>query len=363
MKVLFVTRKWPPATGGMELYSREIAAAMKRYADVDVQALPGRLDGRPPAPISLLWFFVRMSFVLALRGRQYDIIHFGDFVLFPLALWSRIVAQRPRKIITIHGLDLIYGRRKGILPFVYRLYVAIARHTQRAVDCFVANSSATAEVAKALGFRRVSIVPLGVTLPEAAPASSAIDAARAAMARERNRYVLFVGRVVPRKGLSWFTVNVLPRLPEGVTLKIVGAPWDRAELDRALENSRAEYLGRVDDDALRALRVGAAVTVMPNLTLDDGDMEGFGLAALEAAANGSLLAASGVEGIVDAVIDKKTGFLLASGDTDVWVERISDLLTWSPTERARFLSSAKDIIATRYSWDRVAQETLAHAIR
>lgn len=362
MKVLFVTRKWPPAVGGMELYSREIVAAMTRYADIDVEALPGRPDGRPPAPLSLVWFFIRMSVFITLRGRRYDVIHFGDFVLFPLALWSRIVAPRSRKIVTIHGLDLIYGRRKGALPFVYRLYIAFARRTQRVVDCFIANSSATAEVAKALGFKRVSAVPLGITVPHGVPAPSAMDAARAAITREQNRYVLFVGRVVPRKGLSWFTQNVLSRLPDGVALKIVGAPWDQAELNCALENPRTKYLGRVDDDALRELRVGAAVTIMPNLSLDDGDMEGFGLAALEAAANGSLLVASGIEGIVDAVIDKKTGFLLPSGDADAWVERITDLLTWSPTERARFMNGARDIIAQRYSWDRVARETLAHAV-
>jgi len=359
MKVLFITRKWPPAVGGMELYAREITAAMSRHAEVDIEALPGREDGRPPSAIALIGFYVRSIFVLAARGRRYDLIHAGDFVLFPLLIWAALIAPRTRRVVTAHGLDLIYGRRKGAAPTVYRVYIAIARRLQRVAHCIVTNSSATAEVAKALGFRRVSAVPLGVTLPERLAAPTAIDAARQAIARENDRYILFVGRIVPRKGLSWFAKNVLPRLPKDITLKIVGAPWDNAELESALEAPNTEYLGRVDDKMLQELRAGAAVTVMPNLSLNDGDMEGFGLAALEAAANGSLLVASGVEGIIDAVVDKETGFLVEGGDGDAWTEKVTELLAWSPNERARFFAHAREVIAKWYSWDRVARETLA----
>ena len=361
MKVLFVTRKWPPAVGGMELYSREIAAAMKRYADIDIEALPGRGDGSPPGAPALILFFFRAAYIIALRGHRYDVIHFGDFVLFPLSVWAAIVAPRPKKIVTVHGLDLIYGQRKGVFPFVYRLYVRAACSLQRVVDCFVANSAATAEVAKALGFRRVTAVPLGITLPDKPPPPTAIDAARQAKARANDRYILFVGRIVPRKGLAWFAENVLPRLDENVVLKIVGTAWDQKELARALDNARTEYLGRVEDSDLLRLRNGAAVTVMPNLNLNDGDMEGFGLAALEAAASGSLLVASNVEGIVDAVVDKETGFLAKGGDADDWIEKVTKLLSWSPNERARFLANAREVIEKWYTWDRVARETLALA--
>ena len=173
--------------------------------------------------------------------------------------------------------------------------------------------------------------------------------------------MLFVGRIVPRKGLAWFAENVLPRLPEDVLFKIIGTVWDEDELRRALSNSRAEYIGRVSDRALHHLRHRAAVTVMPNRHLDQADMEGFGLAALEAAANGSILVASGIEGIVDAVIDGKTGFLLPEGDTELWAAKVSELLGWAPAERGAFLAEARLVIADRYSWDRVARQTLALA--
>ena len=359
MKILLVTRKWPPAVGGMELYSRELAAAMAAHADIDVEALPGRADGRPPSGLALTGFFLRAAGALTLRGRQYDVIHFGDFVLFPLAVWSAIVAPWSRRLVTVHGLDLIYGRRKGWKPFLYRIYVAIARLLQGAAHVFVANSSATAAVARDMGFKNVAAVPLGVSL--SAKVFSLDSAAQMPARRSSDRYVLFVGRIVPRKGLAWFAENVLRRLPTGVGLKIIGGVWDKNELDRALLVPHTEYLGRVDDDELRRIRCGAAVTVMPNRSLDDGDMEGFGLAALEAAADGSVLVASGIEGITDAVIDGETGFLVPEGDADAWAEKINEVLAWTPAGRVQFLARAREIIAERYSWDRVARETLALA--
>lgn len=343
----------------MELYSREIAAAMARHAEVDVEALPGRADGRPPSALALAGFFLRMAGVLTLRGRRYDVIHFGDFVLFPLAVWAAIVAPWSRRLVTVHGLDLIYGRRKGWKPFLYRAYVVIARRVQGAAHVFVANSSATAAVAGEMKLKNVTAVPLGVSLPEE-PLAAESETQKPAR-RSSDRYVLFVGRIVPRKGLAWFAENVLRRLPTGVGLKIVGGLWDKDELDRALMIPHTEYLGRVDDNELRSIRCGAAATIMPNRSLDDGDMEGFGLAALEAAADGSVLVASGIEGITDAVIDGETGFLVPEGDADAWDAKLNEVLTWTPAGRAQFVAQAQAVIAERYSWDRVARETLALA--
>lgn len=343
----------------MELYSRELTLAMARYAEVEVIALPGRPDGRPPKGTSLAFFMCRAAAELTFRARHYDVVHFGDFVIFPLAVWTRLVAPRTRRLLTVHGLDLIFGRRRGWKSRIYRAYVALALPLQSAVHQFVANSSATARVAMDLGLRNVVSIPLGVRLGTEVPAAVATGIAGADSQNSTDgRYVLFVGRLVPRKGAAWFAENVLNRLPEDISFKIVGTAWDNAELHRALANPRTEYLGPVPDDALLHLRRNAVVTVMPNRILDDAEMEGFGLVALEAAAQGSLLVASGIEGIVDAVVDGKTGFLLPEGDSDQWARKICELLAWSPAERGAFLANAKKIIAERYSWDRVARETL-----
>ena len=48
IRVMFITRKWPPAVGGMETWSVRLAEELARIGPVEVVALPGRADRRPP---------------------------------------------------------------------------------------------------------------------------------------------------------------------------------------------------------------------------------------------------------------------------------------------------------------------------
>ena len=56
-------------------------------------------------------------------------------------------------------------------------------------------------------------------------------------------------------------------------------------------------------------------------------MEGFGLVLLEAAMRGTPTIASGIEGILDAVVDGQTGFLVPAEDADAWTERMTSLVS------------------------------------
>src|SRR3546814_6236030 len=53
ISILYLTRKWPPAVGGMETYSGKLTQALARCADIPVSviALPGRRNGQPPTEI------------------------------------------------------------------------------------------------------------------------------------------------------------------------------------------------------------------------------------------------------------------------------------------------------------------------
>jgi phosphatidylinositol alpha-1,6-mannosyltransferase len=152
---------------------------------------------------------------------------------------------------------------------------------------------------------------------------------------------------------------VLPRLPQDVEFRVVGAPWNAREVAALRAAPRTAYLGRVPDAELQLLRRQATVTVMPNRSAGAGDIEGFGLAALEAVAGGSFLVAAGIEGIVDAVVDGTTGFLLPAGDAEAWASKLTELLDWPAAARAQFLAQARQVLAAQFSWHRVAAQTLA----
>ena len=64
---------------------------------------------------------------------------------------------------------------------------------------------------------------------------------------------------------------------------------------------------------------------MPNIPVA-GDMEGFGLVCIEAAANGLPVVAAKLEGIADAVIDQETGLFFCSLNADEACSKIIDAL-------------------------------------
>jgi len=101
---------------------------------------------------------------------------------------------------------------------------------------------------------------------------------------------------------------------------------------RELESSaRTVCLGRVRSDALASMIRAADLVVMPNIATPDAiDVEGFGLAAVEATALGGRLLASAIDGITDAVVDGVTGRLVPPGDVAAWVEATIQALDAEP---------------------------------
>jgi glycosyltransferase involved in cell wall biosynthesis len=84
-------------------------------------------------------------------------------------------------------------------------------------------------------------------------------------------------------------------------------------------------LGRVDDDERELLFRGVDLFVQPNVPVR-GNMEGFGLAPVEAALRGTPVVAARLEGIPEAVVDGETGVLVAPADADAWVSTVTSLL-------------------------------------
>mgnify|MGYP006276265803 CR=1 FL=1 len=349
-RVLFITRKWPPACGGMETYSRELTSALSQRADthLDILALPGRPDGRPPRAISLLRFFAAAAWHLLTRGRRVDAVHLADMVLWPLAVWCRLVAPRTRTVITMHGLDLLFARRTSLAGRIYRAYIAGARMCARALDARLANSRATARVAMRAGIPATHVIPLGVRLPSIT----------ARPLPEHRRVILFVGRLCERKGAAWFAENVLPHLPADVEFHVAGPEGDPRERRRLLAaGPRVQLLGRLSDRDLADRRARARAVVMPNVPGSQPDIEGFGLTALEAPAQGAVLIAADFQGISDAVIHRQTGFLVPTLDIAGWTARVSEVLAWSYAERTAFVARAQEALRAHYAWSGVAAET------
>lgn len=347
MKVLFISRKWPPAVGGMETYSYELCKAIEAKVDLHIRKLPGQEDGAPPNPIALGLFFIRSLFHVLIYGRRYDIIHIGDFVLAPIGVVARLFSRKSKVLIMIHGLDIIYGNRSGLAPAIYRVFQSVMVRLGSA-DHYIANSENTGKLSEAAKLMPVTIIPLGVNINLPAVHNN-----------QHDNSILFLGRLVKRKGALWFATNVMPLLGGRYRLKVVGKVWDESEQVGLSCCENVELIGYASDEDLFVLKQKCMVAVMPNqLSENNTDVEGFGLVAAELSVQGVPIIASNIEGLTSAVIPEKTGFLVESDNIKQWCQQIENIARWDTEQRAAFCSSARNETIQFFSWQRVANDTV-----
>ncbi len=332
----------------METYSLQLTRELAKLADLTVFSLPGQNNGKSFDWIKLI-IFILHCFKSMTFNKTFEVVHIGDFVLWPLAWFAKLTNPKIQIFITAYGLDIVYGKKSGILPAIYKYYLALGVKLCSNYLNVIAISSTTAELCAKAGLIKTNVIYLGVNIisKQDIKPSKFIS----------SPYLLYVGRLVKRKGCGWFIENVLPNLEDDIRLVVVGKLWDTEEMKIIKNNPRVIYESYLADEDLSALREGALAVVMPNINSRGVDFEGFGLTALEAAADGGVLLASRIDGIVDAVIDGETGFLIQPENTFEWVNKINEVKSWSKSYKLNFIKKAKSRLKADYSWCRVAQKT------
>jgi phosphatidylinositol alpha-1,6-mannosyltransferase len=325
----FITRKRLPAIGGMERLSHELTSRLARRRDIAIVAIA--------QDQSLAAFLVQAAaeLVRACRQGQVALVHLGDPVLAPLALVARRFAVPV--VVTIHGLDIVHASP---------IYRAWRRTFLRHFDAYVCISEAARDVALRAGLprARLHVIEPGV---EMRPASSVV--------RERE-CLLYVGRLVRRKGVAWFVRDVLPELARdrpSLRLVVVGEGPQRDAIEavaqRAGVTARIDWRGGCDEAEKTAWLERASLCVMPNVAVP-GDMEGFGLVALEAAVAGCPVVASNLEGLREALADGRAGTLLPPQDAAAWIREIRGQLD-DPVKSQRRAADAREFMRQHRSWD------------
>ncbi len=342
--ICFVTRKWPPAMGGMETYCLRLSEELAALCSVERIVLPGLPNGQRPGLWAHLRFGLSTAYRLLVQRSEAVVFHFGDMSIWPLALSARMRAPKTRIVLSAHGTDVSYPRRGGLKGTLYGLYLRAGGFLLKNA-LVLANSATTAQETGRYGFRHVQIIPL----------ASDIQCTNGYQGSNR---LLFSGRLVKRKGLAWFVQEVLPRLPASIGVDVAGTVWDASEA-KALDDERVTLLGRLDREELTRRYAEALCVIVPNIDVAEGEFEGFGLVATEAAAAGGVVLAADHSGLREAVLDDQTGFLLPSGDASTWEARIREIASWSDTERQGFTRKATAITKDFYTWERVAADTLA----
>jgi glycosyltransferase involved in cell wall biosynthesis len=300
-----------------------------------VMAMPG-------SQRNLLWWLPVTALRAGVAARRVDVVHLSDAVLSLVGVLVKAVSRTP-VVMTVHGLDLTFPNA------VYQRYL---RWFCRP-DLVIANSSTTAEEARAHGLGPVVVVPLGVDdRRPVSPEDLAPEVARLRAAGKR--IVLTTGRLVARKGVAWFVAEVLPWLPEDVVYVVIGEGNARPLIEAAIATSgthdRVILLGQVPDAQRDTLYASVDCFVMPNVVVP-GDMEGFGLVALEASVTGLPVVAARLEGIVDAVHDGRNGVLVEPSDAAGFGKAVLQVLEYSPEQR----TAIREYTLSHFSWQAMAK--------
>lgn len=324
----------------MERLNWHMAQELNRRYQVHVIAPTGAEEQAPEqvdvteVALRPLWRFLLEAVIQAViqaRRLRPAVVLAGSGLTAPLA-WLAARVCGARAVVYVHGLDIVVPNR---------LYRALWRPLLRRMDSVIANSHATAALAEGAGVAvsRLRIVHPGVELPE-------LDAG--ARERFRVRYglgdvplLLSVGRLTARKGLREFVADVLPRIvaqrPD-VQLLVIGdvpkqalfaegqTPESIREVARAAGvNGHVRFLGTVSETDLADAYQAADVFVFPVREVL-GDIEGFGMVAIEAAAHGLPTVAYAVGGVIDAIGDGVSGRLIQFGDHADFAEAVLEVL-------------------------------------
>ncbi|PDW02250.1 glycogen synthase [Candidatus Viridilinea mediisalina] len=279
-------------------------------------------------------------------------------------------------LLTIHSLEPLRPWKVEQLGNGYHLSSWMERTAIEQADAVIAVSQETrADVLRLFNIapERVHVIYNGIDLEEYRKASATTVLTRYGIDPTRP-FVLFVGRITRQKGIIHL-VNAIPQLdPDLQVVLCAGAP-DTPEIGREMEERVAavravrpdviwisEMLPRPD---VIQLYSHAAVFCCPSV------YEPFGIINLEAMACETAVVASAVGGIKEVVIPEETGVLvdpdLVEGSFDprdpagfaAGLAAAINRVAGDAALRTRMGQAGRKRVEEHFSWDAIAQKTLA----
>jgi len=342
MQVTFLTRKFPPARGGMETFSFELT---RRYPEEHTILHHGQRQR------DIVWAAPLLLIRALLRKRSTALYHLGDLVLVPLAPLLSRLTKRPI-VVTVHALELLYD------SWLLQWFI---NRSLDSVSHFVAVSSFTRQllVDRGVSENRISVIPHGVEAPAVVDHDAARKKLDSVLNLPKDRLLICtVGRLIRRKGVAWFIEHVLPQIQNGNPLYLMASCGpDHSHIESVIQkcgmSDSVRLLGKVSDDLLRDIYAGVDMFVVPNIRVPH-DAEGFGFVAVEAAAAGLPVIAARLEGITEAIHQGENGTLVEPEDADAFVAAIAHLAQNKATRR-KLGQRAREYTKEHFRWDDIAQ--------
>jgi glycosyltransferase involved in cell wall biosynthesis len=269
---------------------------------------------------------------------------------FPHAFMANFAAffcRRVKVALNFHGAELLLAKKKGWIRPILRRFIKKA-------DVIIANSSFTANTVKVFYNRGVEVIPYGTTL--------GIAGDERAYHRSQDKFrILFVGRHIERKGIEYL-IRAVALLDADFFQARIAGHGDLTEKLKKLAATEARdgvvFLGKLSNGDLEKEYESAGCFVLPAIVDSRGDTEGLGVVLIEAAEYRVPIVASNVGGIVDVVIDGKTGLLVSEKSPRELADAVLRLYNDEGLCQ-RLATDCKTRMNEFFSWDRITDRQIA----
>jgi glycosyltransferase involved in cell wall biosynthesis len=204
---------------------------------------------------------------------------------------------------------------------------------------------------------KVRIVPNGVDPEKFNPVGDR-EAVKRQFGLNDKPVILFVGSLIPRKGLPFLVEAAKKTVKQQADTKfvIVGDGPLKSQLmsnlDKANLSGNFMFLSGLNEDALVAVYDCADVFVLPSV------QEGQGIVLLEAQASAKPVVAFNVGGVNEAVLNGETGLLVSRGNSGELADALLKLLS-DESLREKMGANGRRFVMDNFTWDVCAERMLA----
>lgn len=366
MKIAVIGAKGlPPKQGGIEHYCAEVYPRMVAqgqsvdlfarssytdlpwYYEYDFQGV--RVISLPCPGLRGIDAFASSALgAISATGTRYDIIHFH--ALGPaLFSWLPRVASSSKIVVTCQGLDWQRAKWGNLSSRLIRLGEKAA--VRYAHGVIVVSEELRSYFLNTYG-RETVYIP---NAPAGYAKSDPKFAYGNSLGLKQERYILFLGRLVPEKCPDLLIKAFQTLQPDGWKLVFVGGSSDTSSFtsqlfDLTAGNPYIVFAGELRGSRLAEIVRRAGLFVLPS------NVEGLPLAMLEAMKEGIPVLASNISPHRQ-LVGERRGVLFQAGDLNSCVQH----LEWAihhPKEMRVMAEEAQEYVRLNYNWDWITAENI-----
>ena len=271
------------------------------------------------------------NIVRIVRREQIDIVNSHWMVPQGLAVALVKNCLKVKHVLTIHAADIFALKRWGGIGKKISRYIVGRTDIALPVSGYI-KETLDSLVSINYGY---DILPMGVA-EERFPAGEKSMALRTEELR-----LLFVGKLVEKKGLIYILEAVKALKEKGIPVKLTVA--GSGPLEESLKkyvneeelDSGVIFCGWTPNDRLSELYSRSDVTVVPSVYDKNGETEGMPVVVLESMATGTPVLASRISGMPDIVVDDRNGWLVDPGSSVAISERLEQIISMDLSEYSK----------------------------